>query len=160
LRKLLGVKTFGFEQSLKIIIWLRYKKAVSLIKLMVKFREFTLKSGREIRLGKDSESNDELVRCSKKEDLMLHTESPGSPFCNVGEDVSDSEVNEAAVVCAKYSQDWRDNKQDVVVNKFYRRDMKKGVFMKSGTWSVKKQEKIKVKKVDILRFEEALSFGD
>jgi len=91
---------------------------------MVKFREVVLKSGRTIYLGKNSETNDELVRSSKKEDLMLHTESPGSPFVRVGVDVSDDELKEAAVVCAKYSQDWRDKKSDVVVNKFFRRDMK------------------------------------
>jgi len=40
----------------------------------------------------------------------------------------------------------------VIVNIFLRSDMKKGLFAKAGSWNVKKQEKIIVKKVDIERF--------
>jgi len=119
---------------------------------MVNFRKYVLKSGREIFGGKFAENNDELVRVANRNDVLLHTESPGSPFVNVGKKPTKEEVKEAAIFCAKYSQDWRNNRKDVVVNKFLRGDMKKGIFMKAGSWKVKKQEKIKVKKEEIERF--------
>jgi len=120
---------------------------------MVNFRKFVLSSGREVFGGKSAENNDELVRSAKRNDMMLHTNAPGSPFVNIGENPSKDEVKEAAVFCARYSQDWRDNKRDLIVNKFLRSDMKKGILMKAGTWSIKKKENIKVKKADILKLE-------
>ena len=123
---------------------------------MVNFREYVTESGFRVLGGKSAETNDELVERAGSRDVMLHTDAPGSPFVNVGEDPSKNDLKEAAVFCAKYSQDWRNSKKDVVVNKFMRSDMNKEVKMKSGTWGVKKQEKIKVKAVDILKFEKAL----
>jgi len=123
---------------------------------MVNFREAETSGGRKIFLGRSAESNDELVRAAKRNDVILHTAAPGSPFCNVGENPSKKDSNEAAIFCAKYSQDWRGSKRDVVVNVFKRSDMNKSPDMKEGSWSVKKQEKIKVKAVDILKFEKVL----
>ena len=123
---------------------------------MVNFREYVTSSGLRVLGGKSAENNDELVERAMPKDVMLHTDAPGSPFVNVGKDPSKKDVNEAAVFCAKYSQDWRGSKRDVVVNMFKRSDMNKEVKMKSGTWSVKKQEKVKVKAVDILKFEKEL----
>jgi len=116
-------------------------------------RKHILSSGREILLGRDSKNNDELVKSAKRNETLLHTEAPGSPFCLVGVDPSKAEISEAAIVCAKYSQDWRNNKRDVIVNKFLRADMKKGFFTKEGTWKVKKSKKLKAKKTSILKLE-------
>jgi len=123
---------------------------------MVNFREYVTASGLRVLGGKSSETNDELVSRAGSKDVMLHTDAPGSPFVNVGENPSKKDLNEAAIFCAKYSQDWRNSKKDVVVNMFKRSDMNKEVKMKSGTWGVKKREKIKVKATDILRFEKVL----
>lgn len=127
-----------------------------LVLIMVKFRKYTVFSGLEIFGGRDSENNDELVWEAGSKDTLLHTEMPGSPFVNLGESPSKSDIKEAAIFCAKYSQDWRDSKRDIVVNKFLRSDMNKPKKMKSGSWNVLKQEKLKVKKADILKFEEEL----
>jgi predicted ribosome quality control (RQC) complex YloA/Tae2 family protein len=121
---------------------------------MVKFREYVLGSGRVVFGGRDAENNDELVEVAQPNDMLLHTEKPGSPFVNVGEEPIVSDIKEAAVFCARYSQDWRDNHEDVVVNLFKRGDMKKDSKMKAGTWGVKKQEKVKVKKADIVKLME------
>ena len=118
----------------------------------MKFREFVLSSGRKVFGGRNAENNDELVRAAGRNDVILHTSEPGSPFVNVGEKPTKKEIGEAAVFCARYSQDWRNRKGDVIVNIFLRSDMKKGLFAKAGSWNVKKQEKIIVKKVDIERF--------
>ena len=113
-------------------------------------------SGLKVFGGRDSENNDKLVWMAGPNDILLHTSAPGSPFVNVGSEVSKKDVKEAAVFCAKFSQDWRDSKRDVIVNVFLRKDMGKDGRMKSGTWSVRKQNKMKVKAVEILKFEKDL----
>ena len=119
--------------------------------VVMNFREYVTASGLKVLAGKSSESNDELVKGASRNDVMLHTAAPGSPFVNVGEKPSKKDLKEAAIFCARYSQDWRDSKQDVVVNKFLRSDMKKGIFMKAGSWKVGKSEKVIVKKSEILK---------
>jgi len=123
---------------------------------MVNFREFVTSSDLKVFGGRDAENNDKLVWDAKPNDVLLHTSAPGSPFVNVGEEPLKKDIKEAAVFCAKFSQDWRDSKRDVIVNVFLRKDMEKDKKMKIGTWNVKKQEKMKVKKSDILKYEKIL----
>ena len=113
-------------------------------------------SGLKVFGGRDSENNDKLVWDAKPGDILLHTSAPGSPFVNAGSSASKKDLKEVAVFCAKFSQDWRDSKRDVVVNVFFRKDMIKDGKMKSGTWNVKRQERVRVKTVDILKFEKDL----
>lgn len=127
---------------------------------MVNFREYVTASGLRVLGGKDSENNDKLVWDASPKDILLHTEAPGSPFVNLGEGPSKNDIKEAAVFCAKFSQVWRDTKKDTIVNKFQRSDMNKSKKMKSGTWNVSKEEKLKVKKEDILKFEKELVARD
>ncbi len=117
----------------------------------MKFREFTLKSGTKILLGKDEESNDKLMNLYKgKSNIILHTAAPGSPFCVIDLEKPDKkEIYGAAVACASKSQDWRDNKKDVIVHQFTGKDISKKKLMKKGTWNVKKHKIINVKKRDI-----------
>jgi len=121
----------------------------------MKFREFTLETGRKIFLGKNAENNDELVETADENDTLLHTSAPGSPFCNLGEKPGKKELKQAAIICAKFSQDWRDNKKDVIIHQFKKKDTIKKKTMKTGTWQVKKQKKIFVKKKEIEEFENA-----
>lgn len=118
----------------------------------IKFREIKLTSGSEFILGRDERSNDELMKRFKgKENTILHTKTPGSPFCVIKSKVFEGDVNAAAVLCARYSQDWRDNKRDVAVSVFTGKDISKEKAMKAGTWNVKKSKTIIVKKEDILK---------
>ncbi|MEI6058283.1 MAG: NFACT RNA binding domain-containing protein [archaeon] len=118
-----------------------------------KFRLYVTSTGLGVFAGKNSEQNDKLVSSAKRNDILMHTEKPGSPFCNLEESPSNEDISEAAVFCARYSQDWRDNKKDVTVQVFRKSDMDKDVSMKSGTWGVKRViQKIKVKRGDIERF--------
>lgn len=123
-----------------------------LVFIMVKFREFVTSSGLKIFGGRDAKSNDDLVWEATPKDILLHTNAPGSPFVNMGESPSKGDIKEAVVFCARYSQDWRDRKSNVIVNEFLRSDMNKEKKMKNGTWAVSKQKKIKVKKGDIIKF--------
>jgi predicted ribosome quality control (RQC) complex YloA/Tae2 family protein len=121
----------------------------------MKYREFNLSTGTKIFLGKDSESNDELVKEFKgKENVILHTVEPGSPFCVIDSlNPSEKEIKESAIICASKSQDWRDNKSNVEIHQFTGHDVKKPIFAKSGTWKVSgKLKVISVKKIEIERY--------
>jgi len=121
----------------------------------MKFRERILKSGTKLLLGKNAKNNEELVRKFKgKENIILHTAAPGSPFCVIGDlKPSKEDISLSGVICARYSQDWRDNKKDVVVHRFKGRDVFKRKNMPIGTFGVKKFRRIKIKKSDIKKFE-------
>ncbi len=127
---------------------------------MVNFREYITSSGLRVFGGKNAENNDGLVFAANAKDFLLHTSEPGSPFVNIKDNPSKKDIEEAAVFCAKYSQDWRGKKQDVVVNMFKRSNMDKSLKMKVGSWKVKKQKKIKVKAINILKFEKRLREKD
>ena len=118
------------------------------------FRKFTLSTGKEIFAGKNAEQNDLLVSSSSRNDTLLHTHKPGSPFVNVGENPTYQEITEAAVYCALKSQDFRDHKHDVKVNVFLKADCKKGPMAKEGSWHVAKvRDTITIAKIDILRLQ-------
>ncbi len=115
----------------------------------MKFRQFTTKAGTLVLAGKDAKNNEELVKQIEKEEVVLHTEKPGSPFVNIKGKPKRGDVKEAAIFCASKSQDWRDNKKKVVVHKFKGKDIYKRKIMRLGTFGVKNKKIIKVKKAEI-----------
>ena len=118
------------------------------------FREIILKSGTNILLGKDAKSNEELVKEFKgKENIILHTAEPGSPFCVIKDlNPLKKDIDASGAICASYSQNWRDNRKDVIVHVFDGKKVFKRKGMKIGTFGVRKFRKVKVKKKDILKF--------
>jgi predicted ribosome quality control (RQC) complex YloA/Tae2 family protein len=121
----------------------------------MKYREFNLSTGTKIFLGKDADSNDELMKEFKgKGNTILHTVEPGSPFCVIDKiDASEKEIKESTIICASKSQDWRDNKSNVKVHQFSGREVKKPFFAKAGTWKVSGKLKVIVaSKKDIENF--------
>jgi len=119
----------------------------------VRFRKMTVSRGSTVLIGKDAKQNEELVKnFIGKENIILHTQKPGSPFCVI-ENLKPlkKEIKEVAIVCARYSQDYRDNKSDVDVHVFFGSNVYKGKGMKLGTFGVKKFELVKVKKKEIER---------
>ena len=118
----------------------------------MKFREFETSSGKKVLCGKDAESNEELVKqFIGKENKIFHTEKPGSPFCIITETekISRKDEKETAIFCASKSQDWRDNKSDVMIHAFSGKETYKRKGMKAGMFGVRKFEKINVKKKEI-----------
>lgn len=103
--------------------------------------------------GKDAESNEELVKeFIGKNNLIFHTAKPGSPFCVILENknkIKNEDLKEIAIFCARKSQNWRDNKNDVLIHVFKGKDVYKRKDMKTGTFGVKKFKLIKVKKEEI-----------
>ena len=119
------------------------------------FRKFTTSSGIEALGGKSADNNEQIIKQADNNEYILHTAKPGSPFVNLKadeEDVSEKDLQEAAIFCARYSQDWRDNKKEVLVHVFKARDVYKNKGMELGTFGVKNFKEIKVKKIDIENF--------
>jgi predicted ribosome quality control (RQC) complex YloA/Tae2 family protein len=121
-----------------------------------KFRVFVTSSGKIVFGGKSAENNEKLVEQVGPTEIVLHTIAPGSPFTNIKGKATKEDIRETAVFCAKYSRDWRDNKKDILVHVFRGADVYKENVMKTGTYGVKKFDKVRVKKADILKFEEEL----
>ncbi len=122
------------------------------------FREYILSTNKIIKAGKSAEQNDLLVSTSKRNETLLHTIAPGSPFVNLGDEPTTQEIKEASAFCALKSQDWRDNKKTVLVHVFIKNNCYKDKKAKDGSWSVKKiQKTVKVKKADILKLEETIN---
>jgi predicted ribosome quality control (RQC) complex YloA/Tae2 family protein len=123
---------------------------------MANFRKFATSTGKQVLAGKSAENNEELVEQAGKEETVLHTKAPGSPFANIklkeNENTSKQDIKESAVFCARYSQDWRDNKKDVIVHYFKGKDIYKEKEMKLGTFGVKNTKEIKIKKEEIEKF--------
>lgn len=126
-----------------------------LIYLMKSFRKLITSSGKEILAGRDENSNEELIKQIKNDEIVLHSAAPGSPFVNIkaeNDKITKEDLKEAAIFCAVKSHDWRDHKKDVKVHWFKGRDIFKEKGMKIGTFGVKKFKLIKVKKKDIENF--------
>ncbi len=120
---------------------------------MTKFRKFILSTGTRIFLGRNAENNDELMKEFKgKENIILHTVKPGSPFCVVEKlNPTKKEIQESGIICAAKSQDWRDNKSDVELHLFSGKEIKKPLLAKAGTWKIiSKPKLIKVRRTEIL----------
>jgi len=150
-------KWTNFDEAMKKLTWSNQKKSLKVVdgflKKISKFRNFTLPSGATLLLGKDAGNNDELVKNYKgKENVILHTAKPGSPFCIIGDlNPSKEDIKQSAIICAAHSQDWRDNKSDVKIHHFTGKDVKKT--MKKGSWKLKSKPKvIKIKKLDIKKW--------
>jgi len=116
----------------------------------MRYREFITKNGISVLAGKDAAQNEKLVKeYMGKSNIIMHTSKPGSPFCVISEKPKKGDKKEAAILCAIKSQDWRDNKSDVVVHVFTGKDVYKERGMKLGTFALKKKKNIKIKKSEI-----------
>ena len=118
-----------------------------------KFREMTTSSGKLVLAGKSAKSNEKLIKQIEKDEIVLHTAAPGSPFVNIKKRSNVKDRKEAAIFCARYSQDWRENKKDVIVHQFKGKDIYKNKLMKTGTFGVRRKKLIKVKKSDIEKWQ-------
>ena len=118
----------------------------------MEFRKHIAKDGKIFLAGKNAENNEELIRQVGKEEVVLHTVAPGSPFVNIKGEAKKKDIREAAVFCARYSQDWRENNADIKVNWFKGKDIYKEKKMQKGTFGIKKSKTIKVKKRQIKKW--------
>lgn len=119
----------------------------------MEFRQLITKKKTLLLAGKNAKNNEELIAQVKSNEIVLHTAKPGSPFVNIKGKAKIGDIKQAAIFCAKYSQDWKRNKKDVLVHKFKGKDIYKEKEMKLGTFGIKKFKLIKVKKREIEDFE-------
>jgi hypothetical protein len=122
-----------------------------------KFRWFFTSSGTLVIGGKSEEQNEAIVRMAKPYQAVLHTKSPGSPFCVVMDNLEKKEdIQEAAIFCACFSQQWKKSKgKPIEVDIFRKEQMYKDKSMKTGTFGIKGAvEKIKANPKLYLEFQE------
>jgi predicted ribosome quality control (RQC) complex YloA/Tae2 family protein len=118
----------------------------------INFRKYCTASEKTILAGKNAEQNELIVAQSGNDEIVVHTKAPGSPFCNIKGKANQGDIKEAAVFCAAFSKNWKQNKSNVEVHIFRGRDIFKEAEMKTGTFGVKKAKLIIVKKEEILKF--------
>jgi len=113
-----------------------------------KYRWFFTSSGTLVVGGKSDEQNEQVIREARAHEVILHTKSPGSPFCVIKEAVEETseDIKEAAIFCACFSQAWKKGKnKEVEAHIFTKAQIEKKKSMKTGTFGIKGNvEKIKV----------------
>ena len=108
-----------------------------------KYKWFFTKSGKLVVGGKSAEGNDSLLNDLKKmrkELVVMHTKSPGSPFCTIlapVNAVTSDDLNECAVFTGCFSRAWKEGKKSASVHMFKLSQLNKESDMKEGSWNVK-----------------------
>ena len=107
-----------------------------------KFRWFFTSSGKLVIGGKSSESNEEVIKLSSKDSVIMHTEQPGSPFCMIiDENPSDKDLGETAIFCASLSKAWKAGRKKAEVHMFFGNQICKSKGMKEGTFGIEGKTK-------------------
>ncbi len=107
-----------------------------------KYRWFYTSSKKLVVGGKSSLQNDQLLyrlKASEKDYLVMHTESPGSPFCVILSEiknVTEVDIKECAIFTACFSQLWKKKKEKAPVHIFRLSQVNKDKTMKEGTWGL------------------------
>lgn len=108
-----------------------------------RYRWFFTSSGKLVVGGKSSLQNDELLihlKRSKKDFIVMHTTSPGSPFSVILEEknkVTKEDLEETAIFTGCFSRAWKEKKAKTPVDIFSLSQLYKTKAMKAGTWGVK-----------------------
>ncbi len=98
--------------------------------------------------GKSDEQNELVLRYFLKPNYtVLHTSKPGSSFTIIqSNNPSEKDIEEAAVFCGCFSQQWKTNSKKIDIDIFQGNQIYKLKSMKLGTFGVKgKKEAMKIK---------------
>lgn len=107
-----------------------------------KYKWFYTSSGKLVVGGKSAVQNDELlniVKTLKKEYIVMHTSTPGSPFSIIFSPinkVSKKDMEECAIFTACFSQCWKNMSRKPSIDIFKSSQLYKSKDMKTGTWGV------------------------
>jgi len=114
---------------------------------LLKFRHFFTSNKVLVLAGKSAEQNELLIkRFTMPNEIVMHTEAPGSPFCVLKGKPKKQDMEEAAIFCACFSKQWKKNAKKAIVHAFFGNAIYKTRQMPKGTFGVKKiLEKIEVK---------------
>lgn len=100
-----------------------------------KYRWFFTSSGKLVIGGKSSAQNEEIMRAVKAEDVIMHTSTPGSPFCII-HNPTKKDVEEAAIFTACFSHEWKKLKRSTEVHIFKGDQVIKKRGMNQGTFGI------------------------
>ena len=105
-----------------------------------RFRWFMTSSGKIVIGGKSAEQNEDVVKnYIDKEDIILHTALPGSPFLVIkseGKNITEDDVKEAAILCASFSQQWKKGMKKTEIHVFTPSQIFKSKGDRKGTFNV------------------------
>lgn len=107
-----------------------------------KYRWFFTFSGKLVVGGRSAAQNDELLKklkSEKKDLVVMHTSSPGSPFAVILSEknsLSSSDLEETAIFTGCFSRAWRENLKKTEIHIFSLSQLSKSPKMKAGSWSV------------------------
>jgi len=107
-----------------------------------KYKWFFTSSNKLVVGGKNALQNEELlhlIKREKKDFIVMHTSSPGSPFSIIldHKKANKDDIAEAAVFTACFSQAWKSGKKTANVDIFNASQLSKPKNAKIGTWQVK-----------------------
>jgi hypothetical protein len=100
-----------------------------------KYRWFFTSSGKLVIGGKSAEQNEDIMSEVEDDDVVMHTSSPGSPFCVI-KNPNKKDLDECAVFTACFSQDWKKGKKKTEVHIFKGEQVTKNKGMSMGTFGV------------------------
>jgi hypothetical protein len=109
----------------------------------ISYRWFLTSTKKLVTGGKSSKQNDELLKelkRSKEDYVVMHTSSPGSPFCVIKapmKEVTKSDLEETAIFTGCFSRAWKQGKKKTQVDIFTLSQLYKLKSMKVGTWGIK-----------------------
>lgn len=112
-----------------------------------KYRWFFTSSEKLVIGGKSSEQNEELMMNIKQKEIVMHTSTPGSPFCIIKDSNANAkDLEETAIFCACFSHDWKKSAKISEIHIFSGSQVIKEEKMKEGTFGIiGKAKKKKVK---------------
>ena len=99
------------------------------------YKWFFTSSGKLVIGGKSAEQNEEIMENADNDDVIMHTSSPGSPFCII-KNPNENDIKEAAIFTACFSHEWKKGKKKTDVHIFKGEQVKKDNGMKIGTFGV------------------------
>ncbi len=111
-----------------------------------KYRWFYTSSGKLVIGGKNAEQNEEIMKNVEVDDVIMHTSTPGSPFCII-KNPSAKEIEETAIFTACFSHEWKKKKKKSEVHIFRGAQVIKNKGMKTGTFGV--MGSVETKKVEL-----------
>lgn len=150
-------KWLNFEKAYELLTWKNQKQVLKEVHkelLKKKYPQVRINftsSGKILLAGKNNLTNEKLIKnYLNKNEVVFHTSKPGSSFVVIkSHKPSKQDIKEAGIFCAKYSQDWKRNKSNVLIHYFKSQDISKKQEMKTGTFGVKNFKEILIKKKDV-----------
>lgn len=100
-----------------------------------KYRWFFTSSGKIVVGGKSSKQNEELMRSIENEDIIMHTSTPGSPFCII-KNPNKKDIEETAIFTGCFSHEWKKAKKRAEIHIFKGEQVIKKKGMEEGTFGI------------------------